>query len=170
LNLDFSIKKLFLTVTLLATGFCYAEAQMGAGVPVFVDIELESGAITVPSFSSGSDLTNGLETSVVRFVIKANNDWKVDTEIGTIVATPIPNGPTTISNPLSFSNFSYIVSPNQNNSYNSPVQFSSSLVTILTGTKSGSDKRFSVKFKITPGFSVNPAAYTIPIIYTISPD
>lgn len=143
---------------------------MNAGIPVFVDIQLESGAITVPSFSSGTDLTNGLETSVVRFKIKANKDWKVDTEIGTIVSTPIPNGPTTILHPLTYSNFSYIVSPNQNNNYNPPVPFSSSLVTVLTGTKSGSDKRFSIKFKITPGFSVDPAAYTIPIIYTISPD
>lgn len=142
---------------------------MNAGIPVFVDIELESGAITVPSFSSGSDLTNGLETSVVRFKIKANNDWKVDTEIGTIVSTPIPNGPQTITNPLTFNNFSYILSPNQNNTYNPPVVFSSSLVTVLTGTKSGSERKFGIKFKITPGFSVNPAAYTIPIIYTISP-
>lgn len=170
MNLAHSIKKLLATVTLLVTGLCYAEAQMNAGIPVFVDIELESGAITVPSFSNGTDLTNGLETSVVRFKIKANKDWKVDTEIGTIVSTPIPNGPSTILNPLTYSNFSYIVSPDQNNTFNPPVAFSSSLVTVLTGTKTGTDKRFSIKFKITPGFSVDPAAYTIPIIYTISPD
>lgn len=146
-----------------------AQAQMSAGVPVFVDIELESGAITVPSFASGTDLTNGLETSVVRFKIKANADWRVDTEIGTIISTPVPNGPQTILNPLTHSNFSYLVSPAHNEVYNPGVVFPSSLVTILTGTKSGADKRFSVKFKITPGFSVDPAAYTIPIIYTISP-
>ncbi len=158
------------TVTLLVMGLCYAQGQMNAGIPVFVDIQLESGAITVPSFSSGTDLTNGLETSVVRFKIKANKDWKVDTEIGTIVATPIPNGPSTILHPLTYSHFSYIVSPNHNNNYNPPVAFSSPLVTVLTGTRTGFDKRFSIKFKITPGFSVDPAAYTIPIIYTISPD
>lgn len=169
MNLANSIKKLLVTLTLLVTGLCFAHAQMSAGVPVFVDIELESGAITVPSFASGTDLTNGLETSVVRFKIKANNDWKVDTQIGTIVSTPIPSGPAVITNPLTYSNFSYIVSPDQNNNYNAPVVFSSPLVTILTGTKTGTDKRFSVKFKITPGLSVNPAAYTIPIIYTISP-
>ncbi len=170
MNLAHSIKKLLATVTLLVTGLCYAEAQMNAGIPVFVDIELESGAITVPSFSNGTDLTNGLETSIVRFKIKANKDWKVDTEIGTIVSTPIPNGPSTILNPLTYNNFSYIVSPDQNNTFNPPIAFSSSLVTVLTGTKTGTDKRFSIKFKITPGFSVDPAAYTIPIIYTISPD
>ena len=170
MNLAGSIKKFLITVTLLVTGLCYAVAQMSAGVPVFVDIELESGAITVPSFSGGSDLTNGLETSVVRFKIKANKDWKVDTEIGTIVSTPIPNGPSTILNPLTYSNFSYLVSPDQNNTYNPPVVFSAPLVTVLTGTKTGADKRFSIKFKITPGFSVDPAAYTIPIIYTISPE
>lgn len=148
---------------------CLAKAQMSAGVPLFVDIELESGAITVPSFASGADLTNGLETSVVRFKIKANADWRVDTEIGTIISTPVPNGPQTILHPLTYSNFTYLVSPAQDNVYNPGVVFSSSLVTILTGTKSGTDKRFSVKFKITPGFSVDPAAYTIPIIYTISP-
>ncbi len=158
------------TVILMVTVLCFAQAQMSAGIPVFVDIELESGAITVPSFANGTDLTNGLETSVVRFKIKANKDWKVDTEIGTIVSTPIPNGPATILHPLTYSNFSYIVSPNQDNTYNPPVAFSSSLVTVLTGTKTGTDKKFSIKFKITPGFSVDPAAYTIPIIYTISPE
>lgn len=170
MNLAYSIKKFLATLTLLVTGLCYAEAQMSAGIPVFVDIELESGAITVPSFANATDLTNGLETSVVRFKIKANKDWKVDTQIGTIVSTPIPNGPSTILHPLTFSNFSYIVSPNQNDIYNAPVAFSSSLVTVLTGTKTGTDKKFSIKFKITPGFSVDPAAYTIPIIYTISPE
>lgn len=170
MNLAIPIKKFLTIITFLVTGLCYANAQMSAGIPVFVDIELESGAITVPSFTNGTDITNGLETSVVRFKIKANKDWKVDTEIGTIVSTPVPNGPQTILNPLTYSNFSYIVSPNQNNVYNAPVVFSSSLVTVLTGTKTGADKRFSIKFKITPGFSVDPAAYTIPIIYTITPE
>lgn len=154
---------------LMVTGLSL-QAQMSAGVPVFVDIELESGAITVPSFASGTDLTNGLETSVVRFKIKANKNWKVDTEIGTIISAPVPNGPATILHPLTYNNFSYILSPNQNDIYNPPVSFPTSLVTVLTGGKTGSDKRFSIKFKITPGFSVDPAAYTIPIIYTISPD
>lgn len=170
MNLVYSIKKLLATATLLVTGLCFAQAQMSAGVPVFVDIELESGAITVPSFASGSDLTNGLETSVVRFKIKANSAWKVDTQIGTIVSAPVPNGPATILHPLTYSNFSYIVSPNQNDIYNPPITFPSTLVTVLTGTKTGTDKRFSIKFRITPGFSVDPAAYTIPIIYTISPN
>lgn len=153
---------------LIIAGLCFAQAQMSAGVPVFVDIELESGAITIPSFSNGTDLTNGLETSVVRFKVKANSDWKVDTEIGTILSTPVPNGPSTILHPLSHNNISFIVSPDQNDIYNAPVTFSSPLMTVLTGSKTGSDKRFSIKFKITPGFSVDPAAYTIPIIYTIS--
>ncbi|MGB4400661.1 MAG: hypothetical protein WBJ10_14910 [Daejeonella sp.] len=170
MSLAYGIKKFLATLTFLVVGLCYAEAQMSAGVPVFVDIELESGAITVPSFASESDITNGLETSVVRFKIKANNDWKVDTQIGTIVSTPIPNGPSTILHPLTYSNFSYIVSPNQNDIYNAPVAFSNALVTVLTGTKTGTDKKFSIKFKITPGMSVDPAAYTIPIIYTISPE
>jgi hypothetical protein len=164
------MKKLLTTVTVIVTGLCFAQAQMSFGVPVFVDIELESGPITVPSFSNGTELTNGLETSVVRFKIRANRDWKVDTEIGTIISAPVPNGPATILHPLTYSNFSYIVSPNQNHSYNSAVPFSSSIVTVLTGGRTGSDKRFSIKFKITPGFSVDPAAYTIPIIYTISPE
>ncbi len=170
MNTVYDIKKLLATAILLVTWLCVAQAQMSAGVPVFVDIELESGAITVPSFASGTDLTNGLETSVVRFKIKSNKDWKVDTEIGTIISTPVPNGPATILNPLTYSNFSYIVSPNQNDVYDPPVVFSSALVTVLTGTKTGSDKRFGIKFRITPGFSVDPAAYTIPIIYTITPD
>ena len=169
MTLTYSIKKLLVTATLVVTGLCYVQAQMTAGVPVFVDIELESGAITVPSFSNGTDLTNGLETSVVRFKVKANRDWKVDTEIGTIVSTPIPNGPTTILHPLTYSNFRFMLSPDQNDTFNPPVPFSTSLVTVLTGTKTGVDKKFSIKFKITPGFSVDPAAYTIPIIYTISP-
>lgn len=169
MNLLNGIKKLLITFVLLVTVICFAQAQMSAGVPVFVDIELESGAITVPSFASGTDLSNGLETSVVRFKIKANDEWKVVTEIGSIISTPVPDGPATILHPLTFSNFSYIVSPDQNDVYNPAVAFTSTLATILTGTKTGSDKRFSVKFNITPGFSVDPAAYTIPIIYTISP-
>lgn len=169
MNLVNSIKKLLITLVLMVSIISFVQAQMNAGVPVFVDIELESGAITVPSFANGTDLTNGLETSAVRFKIKANADWRVDTEIGTIISTPVPNGPSTILHPLTYNHLSYIVSPLQNDVYDPGVIFSSALVTILTGTKSGADKRFSVKFKITPGFSVDPAAYTIPLIYTISP-
>ena len=163
------MKRIIVTLALMVSVIYMSKAQMSAGVPVFVDIELESGAITVPSFINGTDLTNGLESSVVRFKIKANADWRVDTEIGTIISTPVPNGPQTILHPLTYNNISYLVSATQNDIYNPGVVFSSSLATILTGTKSGTDKRFSVKFKITPGFSVDPAAYTIPIIYTISP-
>ncbi|MDP3642944.1 MAG: hypothetical protein Q8S54_07095 [Bacteroidota bacterium] len=162
------IKKLLITMLLLSIT-CFTQAQMTADVPVFVDIQLESGAITVPSFAGLSDLTNGLLTSAVLFKVKANNDWKVDTEIGSIISTPVPGGPPSIDHPLTFSNFSYMVSPDQDDVYNPAVVFTSTLATILTGVKQGYDKKFSVKFKITPGLSVDPAAYTIPIIYTISP-
>jgi hypothetical protein len=162
------IKKLIAALLFMVSTASLANAQMSAGVPVFVDITLESGAVTVPSFSSGTDLASGLETSAVRFKVKANDDWKVITEIGTIISTPVPNGPSTILNPLTYNNFKYSLSE-QNEVYQTAIAFSSTLATIITGGKTGQDKKFSIKFRITPGFSVDPAAYTIPITYTISP-
>ena len=161
------MKKFKATVIMWVVGMCLAKAQqMNAGIPVFLHIELESGAITVPSFASSSDLQNGLETSEVRFQLKTNVDWKVVTEIGTIVSTPVPAGPATILHPLTYSNFKYAVA-NGNDPYGTMTPFTSTTAIVNSGEQQ--EKKFRIKFRITPGFSVDPAAYTIPITYTISP-
>lgn len=154
-------------MALLLSVICFAQAQMTAEVPAVMDIQLESGDITVPSFTSESQITGGIETSIVRFILNANVEWKLSVEIGTIIATPMSSGPAAIEHPLTYTNFSYIISPTEIDVYNEAVVFPSTLVTILTGTLI-EDKRFSLKFLITPTFSVEPAAYTIPIIYTIT--
>ena len=158
-----------------------AKAQQGnfinksgsSNITASINLAVTTGAITISPFNTQSEIEAGLETSAVRFVIKSNKDWKLVTEIGTITANPLAGGagPATITSPLSYNNFKYYTSSADNDLYSNMISFPGPLAQIKTGVKGNIQKTgntFNLKFKIIPGFEVDPAVYTIPIIYTLS--
>lgn len=175
------MKRLIFILSLLMIITFVANAQQGnfvskngsSNITASINLAITTGAITISPFNTQSEIEAGLETSAVRFVIKSNKDWKLVTEIGTITANPLAGGagPATITAPLSYTNIKYYTTTADNNLYSNMVSFPGPIAQIKTGVKGNIQKTgntFNLKFKITPGFEVDPAIYTIPIIYTLS--
>lgn len=138
-----------------------------------MNLAVTTGSITIAPFLTQNEIEGGLETSNVRFTIKSNKDWKLATEVGTITANPLPGGagPAVITSPLTFNHIKYYTTPSDNEVYSNMISFPSQVVHVKTGTKGNSQKTgntFNLKFKIIPGFGVDPAIYTIPLVYTLS--
>ncbi|MDP3642945.1 MAG: hypothetical protein Q8S54_07100 [Bacteroidota bacterium] len=175
------MKRLIFMLLALAFITSAANAQQGnfvnksgsSNIIASINLAITSGAITIPPFNTQSDIDVGLETSAVRFVIKSNKDWKLVTEIGTITANPLAGGagPATITAPLSYTNIKYYVTPADNFLYSNIVSFPGSIANVRTGVKGNIQKTgntFNLKFRIIPGYEVDPGVYTIPIIYTLT--
>lgn len=158
-----------------------AKAQQGnfinksgsSNIPGSMNLTITTGAITIAPFITQSEIETGLETSTVRFTIKSNKDWKLATEIGTITANPLAGGagPAAITSPLTYNHIKYYTTPADNEIYSNMSSFPGPIANIKTGVKGNIQKignTFNLKFKIIPGFEVDPATYTIPIIYTLS--
>lgn len=144
-----------------------------SNIPGSMSFAITSGAITIAPFITQFDLEGGLETSTVHFTIKSNKDWKLATEIGTITSNPLAGGggPATITSPLTYNHIKYYTTASDNEIYSNMTSFPGSVAYVKTGNKGNSQKignTFNLKFKIIPGFEVDPAAYTIPLIYTLS--
>jgi hypothetical protein len=138
-----------------------------------INLAVTSGGITIGSFNTQAELETGQETSAIRFVIKSNKDWKLATEIGTITASPLAGGagPANITSPLTFNNFKYYTTPSDNGIYENMISFPGPVAYVKTGGKGNIQKVgniFNLKLRIIPGYEVDPAEYTIPIIYTLS--
>lgn len=145
----------------------------GSNIQGSMNLTVTSGAITIAPFLTQFEIEAGLETSAVRFTIKSNKDWKLATEIGTITSNPLAGGagPASITSPLTFNHIKYYTTASDNEVYSNMNSFPGSMVHVKTGVKGNSQKAgntFNLKFKIIPGFEVDPATYTIPLIYTIS--
>lgn len=158
-----------------------ANAQQGnfinrsgsSNIPGSMNLAVTTGAITIAPFVSQSEIEMGLETTNVRFTIKSNKDWKLATEIGTITANPLSGGagPAAITSPLTYNHIKYYTSSADNEIYSNMNSFPGTIVHVKTGLKGNIQKAgntFNLKFKIIPGFEVDPATYTIPLIYTLS--
>ena len=131
-----------------------------------------SSTLTLPSFANASELENGLESSPINLVIQANVNWKLTTEIGTVTYVPNSDSPTLINSPLTFANFEFATS-NANNLVFGPytpfnINFQAVTKTGILGDENVSGNTFNLKLKITPGYEVDPANYTVPIILTLS--
>lgn len=175
------MKRLLFILSLLMFVTSAAKAQQGnlvnksgsSNIIASINLAITSGAISISPFNTQSDIEAGLETSAVRFVIKSNKDWKLTTEIGAITADPLAGGagPASITSPLSYTNIKYYTTLADNNLYSNMVSFPSPIANVKTGVKGNINKTgntFNLKFRITPGYEVDPGIYTIPIIYTIS--
>lgn len=158
-----------------------ASAQQGnfinrsgsSNIPGSMSMEVTSGAITIAPFITQFDLEGGLETSAVRFTIKSNKDWKLATEIGAITSNPLAGGagPASITSPLTYNHFRFYTTAADNEIYSNMTAFPGAIAYVKTGFKGNIQKSgntFNLKFKIIPGFEVDPASYTIPLIYTLS--
>ncbi len=158
-----------------------ANAQQGnfinkagsSNIPGSMNLTVTTGAITIAPFLTQIEIESGLETSNVRFTIKSNKDWKLATEIGTITSNPLAGGagPATITSPLTYNHIKYYTTTTDNEVYSNMNSFPSPMVHVKTGLKGNIQKAgntFNLKFKIIPGFEVDPATYTIPLIYTLS--
>ncbi len=163
---------------MLVTG---ANAQQGnfinrsgsSNIPGSMGMSVTSGAITIAPFITQFDLEGGLETSTVRFTIKSNKDWKLATEIGTITSNPLSGGagPVSITSPLTYNHIKYYTTAEDNQIYSNMTSFPGPVAYVKTGFKGNVQKAgntFNLKFKIIPGFEVDPATYTVPLIYTLS--
>lgn len=142
-----------------------------SNIAASINLAVTTAAITIAAFNTQTAMETGLETSVVRFVIKSNKNWKLATEIGTITATAVAEGPAIITSPLSYTNINYLITPADNDLYSDMVSFSGSIANVKTGVKGNIQKTgntFNLKFRIIPGFQVDPGIYTIPLIYTVS--
>ena len=138
-----------------------------------MSLTVTTGAITIAPFLTQIEIEGGLETSNVRFTIKSNKDWKLATEVGTITSNPLSGGagPAVITSPLTHNHIKYYSTGSDNEIYSNMNSFTSQIVNVKTGTKGNSQKTgntFNLKFKIIPGFEVDPATYTIPLVYTLS--
>ncbi len=174
------MKRLIILLSILSL-VTLAKAQQGnfinksgsSNILGSMTLSITTGAITIAPFNTQSEIESGLETSAVRFVIKSNKDWKLATEIGAITSNPLAGGagPATITSPLTYNHIKYYTTPMDNQLYSNMYTFPGPIAHIKTGFKGNIEKSgntFNLKFKIIPGFEVDPATYTIPIIYTLS--
>lgn len=173
--------KSLVTLLLILVCMTAAKAQQGnfinksgsSNIVGSMNLAVTTGAITISPFITQSEIEMGLETSTVGFEIKSNKDWKLATEIGTITASPLAGGagPANITSPLTYNHIKYYTTASDNQVYSNMNSFPGPVANIKTGFKGNIQKTgntFNLKFKIIPGFEVDPATYTIPIIYTLS--
>lgn len=177
----FAMKRLKYVLSILILASSAAVAQQGnfiskdgtSNITASINFSISTGAITIAPFNTQSEIESGLETSAVRFLVKSNKDWKLATEIGVITSIPLPGnaGPATINSPLSYNHIKFYSTAADNDLYSNMESFPGTVANIKTGFKGNVQKpgnTFKVKFKIVPGFEVDPAMYTIPLIYTLS--
>ena len=131
-----------------------------------------NSTLTLPSFSSTTDLENGLESSALNLIVQSNVNWKLTTEVGAITFVPNADSPALILSPLTFANFTFATSTLNDFSFGSftpfNINFQAVTKTGTLGDQTNPGNQFNLKLKIIPGYEVDPANYTVPIIMTLS--
>jgi hypothetical protein len=131
-----------------------------------------NSTFTLPSFANTTDLENGLETSAINLMVQSNVNWKLTTEIGVITFSPTPESPAIITSPLTFENFTFATTVGNDLSFGSFTPFNINFQAVTKtgglGDENVAGNRFNIKLKITPGYEVDPAIYTVPVIMTLS--
>lgn len=132
-----------------------------------------TGSPVVSPFITAVDLEDGLISSPVSVAVKSNRLWKMNTSITGITSEVIANGPSVIVSPLLPINIAWGVTNisggvisvwNTFESINSNAQ-------IKNGSRGSSNiagNSFDLRYKITPGYTVDPANYTISLVHTLS--
>lgn len=136
-------------------------------------LELSSSStLTLPSFTNASELENGLESSPINLAVDANVNWKLTTEIGVITYVPNGDSPALINSPLTFANFTFSTTNANDLVFGNftpfNINFQAVTKTGTLGNQAVAGNTFNLKLKITPGYEVDPANYTVPIILTLS--
>ncbi len=171
------MKKLLLTLSLITVMSLITQAQtISAAISSSVNSTV-TGTPTLAPFTTDSDIENGLITDAVNFAVKSNRLWKLTTSITNIVGTPISGGPSTITAPLQPLNVSWGVINGAGGTVTSWTAFANATTTTAApveaktgarGAASVSGNTFTLRYKVIPGFAVDPGTYAVDVTYTVS--
>ena len=175
------MKKCFLTLTLITIVCFVAQAQPGSvTISAAINSSVNStvtGTPTLAAFTTDADIENGLVTDAVNFAVKSNRLWKLTTSITNIVGTSISGGPATISAPLQPQNVSWGVINGAGGAVTAWTPFANASLTTAAsveaktgarGAASVAGNTFTLRFKVIPGFTVDPGTYAVDVTYTVS--
>jgi hypothetical protein len=174
MDLKLNMKKLILTLSITISSVLLASAQHSVSAAISSSVNSTvTGTPTIDGFSTAADLENGKISSAATFAVKSNRPWKLTTTITTIGAVAIAGGPTTITAPLLPGNVSVGIAATANDDPTTWLTFE----TLNTGVEPTSGGRgaatvgnntFSLKYKIIPGFTVDPGTYAVNVTYTVT--
>jgi hypothetical protein len=170
-------KKLSFTLLILTVALANAQGtstqNFSAAISSLVNVNV-TGIPTIGAFSTSADIEAGLVSDPVDFAVKSNRLWTISTAITSITGTPISGGPTTISAPLPPQNISWGVLNGSAQTISTFTPFGSTVNTateIKTGARGApavTGNTFTLRYKVTPGYLVDPGSYAIVVTHTIS--
>ena len=171
------MKKCLLTLSLITFISFISQAQtITAAINSSVNSTV-TGTPALAPFISDTDIENGLITDPVNFAVKSNRLWKLTTSITNIVGTPIAGGPASITAPLQPLNISWGVINGASGTVTSWTPFANATTTTAaaieakTGTRGAASvtgNTFTLRYKVVPGFTVDPGTYAVDVTYTVS--
>lgn len=151
-------------------------AALGASINSKVNFTV-TGTPTLAPFTTDSEIENGQVTDAVNFAIKSNRLSKLTTSVSNIVSTPISGGPATITVPLQPLNISWGVINGAGGTVTSWTAFANATITTTASVEAKTGSRgapavsgntFTLRYKVIPGFSVDPGTYAVDVTYTVS--
>ena len=173
------MKKYFITLSLI-TFICFIVQAQPATISAAINSSVNStvtGTPALAAFTTDNDIENGLVTDAVNFAVKSNRLWKLTTSITNIVGTPISGGPSTITAPLQPLNVSWGVINGAGGAVTAWTPFANASITTAApveaktgarGASTVSGNTFTLRYKVTPGFAVDPGTYAVDVTYTVS--
>ncbi len=136
-----------------------------------------TGTPTLAPFNTSNEIENGLISDAVNFAIKSNRLWSLATSISNIVGTSMAAGPSIITAPLQPQHISWGVVDGVGGTVTSWTAFINATTTTAISTEAKSGMRgapavngntFTLRFKVIPGFTVDPGVYAVDVTYTVS--
>lgn len=171
------MKKSLLTLSLILMASFYASSQtISAAISSSVN-SVVTGTPTLAPFTTDTDIENGLITDPVSFAVKSNRLWKLTTSITNIVGTPIGGGPATITAPLQPLNISWGTINGAAGTVTSWTAFANTTTTTAAAVEAKTGARgapgvsgntFTLRYKVVPGYTVDPGTYAVDVTYTVS--
>lgn len=135
-----------------------------------------TGTPTLAPFTTDSDIENGIISDGVNFAVKSNRLWKLTISVTNIVGAPIADGPATITAPVQPVNVSWGVINGTGGTVTSWTVFANATTTTTApivaktgtrGTPAVSGNTFTLRYKMIPGFAVDPGTYAVDVTYSV---
>lgn len=171
------MKKCLLTLSLITIISFVAQAQtISAAISSSVNSTVTGTPVLAP-FTTDTQIENGLITDPVNFAVKSNRLWKLTTSITNIAGTAIAGGPATITAPLQPLNVSWGVIDGAGGTVTSWTAFANATATTAAAVQAKTGSRgaagvtgntFTLRYKVIPGFAVDPGTYAVDVTYTVS--
>lgn len=171
------MRRFLLTLTLLTVTTLFASAQtISAAINSSVNSAV-TGTPTLAAFTTDTDIENGLITDPVSFAVKSNRLWKLTTSITNITGVAIGGGPATITAPLQPQNISWGVIDGAAGTVTSFTAFANTTTTAAAAVQAKTGSRgaanvsgntFTLRYKVIPGFAVDPGTYAVDVTYTVT--